>query len=328
MPKRIGFLYEKMEDKSFIRRVILEAARRKRKRREVRRVLKHLDEYVDKTYEMVVSESFVPTTPKERLIYDESSQKWRTIKMVPFWPDGVMHWLLVTAMKPVLMRGMHHWSCASIPGRGGKRVQHHIRRTMRDDPNGTKYAAELDIKKFYPSLSPREVMRFLRRKIKDEAFLGLIWRIIKDGIKIGFYISQWLANAVLEPLDHYIREKLGDGVRHYVRYIDNLTIFGHNKKKLHRAIRSIMEFFGENGPPPKGELATLQHPQTHGERGRLPLQAGPNSDPQEKPPPPEKTMHPGPETDRGPPQNSADPGTGNFITVGTAKALCRVEPLR
>ena len=78
----------------------------------------------------------------------------------------------------------------------------------------------------------------------------------------------------------------------------------------------------------KGELATLQHPQTHGERGRLPLQAGPNSDPQEKPPPPEKTMHPGPETDRGPPQNSADPGTGNFITVGTAKALCRVEPLR
>lgn len=109
------------------------------------------------------------------------------------------------------------------------------------------YAAELDIKKFYPSLSPREVMRFLRRKIKDEAFLGLIWRIIKDGIKIGFYISQWLANAVLEPLDHYIREKLGDGVRHYVRYIDNLTIFGHNKKKLHRAIRSIMEFLGRMG---------------------------------------------------------------------------------
>ena len=66
MPKRIGFLYEKMEDKGFIRRVILEASRGKRKRREVRRVLKNLDEYVDKTYEMIVSESFVPTPPKER----------------------------------------------------------------------------------------------------------------------------------------------------------------------------------------------------------------------------------------------------------------------
>ena len=88
-------------------------------------------------------------------------------------------------------------------------------------------------------------MRFLRRKIKDEAFLGLIWRIIKDGIKIGFYISQWLANAVLEPLDHYIREKLGDGVRHYVRYIDNLTIFGHNKRNsIGRSGRS-WSFWGE-----------------------------------------------------------------------------------
>lgn len=88
-------------------------------------------------------------------------------------------------------------------------------------------------------------MRFLRRKIKDAAFLDLIWRIIKDGIKIGFYISQWLANAVLEPLDHFIRERLG--VRHYIRYIDNMTLFGPNKKKLHKAIRAIMEFLEEMG---------------------------------------------------------------------------------
>lgn len=88
-------------------------------------------------------------------------------------------------------------------------------------------------------------MRFLRRKIKDRAFLDLIWRIIKNGIKIGFYISQWLANAVLEPLDHYIREKLG--VRRYTRYIDNFTFFGPNKKKLHKAIRAIMEYLARMG---------------------------------------------------------------------------------
>lgn len=153
--------------------------------------------------------------------------------------------MIVQVLAPVLMRGMDFYCCGSIPGRGPHRARKAIEKWLEKDQKGTKYAAELDIKKFYPSLSPREVMRFLRRKIKDEAFLGLIWRIIKDGIKIGFYISQWLANAVLEPLDHYIREKLGNGVRHYVRYIDNLTIFGPNKKKLHRAIRAIMEFWGE-----------------------------------------------------------------------------------
>lgn len=108
MPKRVGFLYEKMMDRDFIRATIYKAARHKHKRREVRRVLKNIDEYVDKTYEMVASESFVPTPPHEKEIYDESSQKRRVIKIVPFWPDGVMHWLLVEAMRPVLMRGMYH----------------------------------------------------------------------------------------------------------------------------------------------------------------------------------------------------------------------------
>ena len=149
MPKRVGFLYEKMADKDFIRATIIRASRRKRKRRDVRRVLKNLDDYVDRTYEMVKTERFVPTPPHEREVYDDSSQKWRTIKVVPFWPDGVMHWLLVEAMRPVLMRGMYHWSCASVPGRGGKRVSKYIRRILRDDPKGSKYAGELDIKSYY-----------------------------------------------------------------------------------------------------------------------------------------------------------------------------------
>ena len=97
MPKRVGFLYEKMADKDFIRATIIRASRRKRKRRDVRRVLKNLDDYVDRTYEMVKTERFVPTPPHEREVYDDSSQKWRTIKVVPFWPDGVMHWLLAVS---------------------------------------------------------------------------------------------------------------------------------------------------------------------------------------------------------------------------------------
>ena len=245
MPKRIGFLYEKMESKPFIRRVILDAARGKSKRREVRRVLKNLDEYVDKTFEMVVTESFVPTPPKERLIYDESSQKWRTIKMVPFWPDGVMHWLLVTAMKPVLMRGMHHWSCASIPGRGGKRVRQHIRRTMRDDPEGTRYAAELDVKHYYPSIPIKRLIWALARKIKDKRFLRTVYAILEScggGLAIGYYICQWLANYYLETLDHYIMTL--PGVKYMDRYMDNITLRGPNKKLLHRARKLIADFMG------------------------------------------------------------------------------------
>lgn len=246
MPKRIGFLYEKMADKPYIRRVILDAARGKRKRREVRRVLSNLDEYVDKTYEMVASESFVPTRPQEKVIYDESSQKWRTIKIVPFWPDGVMHWLLVTTMRPALMRGMYHWSCASIPGRGGKRVQQHIRRTLRDDSEGTKYAAELDVKHYYPSIPIKRLIWALARKIKDKKFLRTVYSVLEScggGLAIGYYICQWLANYYLETLDHYILTL--PGVKYMDRYMDNITLRGPNKKLLHKARKKIEAFMWE-----------------------------------------------------------------------------------
>lgn len=245
-PKKAGFLYDKMLDRDFIRTVILEAAKGKRKRREVRRVLANLDDYVEKTYDMLASESFVPTPPKEKEIFDESSQKWRVIKMVPFWPDAVMHWLLVTAMKDVLMRGMYHWSCASIPGRGGKRVRQYLHRAMRDDPKGTKNAAELDVKHFYPSISIRRLIRALARKIKDKRFLKTIYAVLQScggGLAIGYYICQWLANYFLEPLDHFICSL--PGVKYYTRHMDNLTLLGPNKKLLHKAVRAIEQFLRE-----------------------------------------------------------------------------------
>ena len=207
MPKRVGYLYDKMVDRDFIRSVIQEAAKGRRNRRDIARVLADLDGYVEKTYELVATESFVPSAPKVREIYDESSEKFRKIKMVPFWPDGVIQWMLVTAMKPVLMRGMHPWSCASIPGRGGKRIHKKIRGALRNDPKGTKYAAELDVAQYYPSISGKRLIWALARKIKDKRFLRTVYSIIEScggGLAIGYYICQWLANFYLEPLDQYI----------------------------------------------------------------------------------------------------------------------------
>ena len=243
MPKRKGFLYERMLDRSFIRDAILRAAKHKTKRRSVRRVLNNLDGYVEKTYALLAGNLYRPSRPREREIYDESSQKRRVIQVVPFWPDGVMHWMLVLAVQDVLMRGMYHWSCASIPGRGGRRAHGRIQRAMRRDAAGTRYGAELDVKQYYPSISIRRLMRALRRKIKDERFLRLVEMVLRScgkGLAIGFYICQWLANFFLEPLDRFICTLAG--VKYFVRYMDNITLLGPNKKQLHNAVREIGKF--------------------------------------------------------------------------------------
>ena len=66
MPKRVGYLYDKMVDRDFIRAVIQEAAKGRRSRKDIAPVLADLDGYVEKTYELVATESFVPSEPKIR----------------------------------------------------------------------------------------------------------------------------------------------------------------------------------------------------------------------------------------------------------------------
>ena len=240
MPKRVGFLYEKMVDRGFIRKVILDSARYRHNRNDVARVLKDLDKHVELAYSMLKDGTYVPSQPKMRTIYDESSQKYREIKMVPYWPDGVMQWLLVAAMKPVLRRGMYHWSCASVPGRGTKRVHDHLQRAVRRDPKGTRYAAEIDVRHYYPSISIRRLIWMLARKIKDKRFLRMVYSILEtcgEGLAIGYYICQWLANYYLEALDRYITTL--PGVKYMTRHMDNYTLAGPNKKLLHKARTEI-----------------------------------------------------------------------------------------
>jgi len=265
MPKRVGNIYERMADPEFIRFCITIGTKdsRKKRKKDVRKVLSDVDGHVEIMRKIVVEGGFCPKKPHTRIIHDPSCDKDREINSVPFFPDGLMHIMEVQAMMDVLMRGMCHWSCASVPGRGGKRVHDRIESAMQNDPKGTKYGSELDIKGYYLHIYLWRLLLAFERKIKDQKFLllmaitltcsqiklkdalaqGLTWRDIagnKRGIFIGFYICQWTGNFFLEPLDHFI-ETL-PGVKYFTRNMDNLTLLGPNKKQLHRAVEAISAF--------------------------------------------------------------------------------------
>ena len=244
MPKRVGYLYERMLDKEVIRSCIITGSRGKRKRQDVKEVLSDVDGYTEKVYKLLATETYVPTVPRKIRIFDNSCRKERDIKVVPYYPDGIIQQLAVYAMKGVLMRGMYRWSCASIPGRGNSCAANYVKKHLKEDPKGTKYCGKFDIHHYYPTISKQKMMDALRRKIKDEKFLNLVEMIIRSdpdpGISIGFYLNQWLANFFLEPLDHFICTL--KGVKYYVRNMDDIVILGGNKKKLHRAREHISRY--------------------------------------------------------------------------------------
>jgi hypothetical protein len=237
--KRIGYIYENIYDIDNIKEAIYKASEEKREHEHVKQVLSNIEHYAYRVHLLIKNKEYVPTKPKIKTIQDTSNGKVRVIYQPNFFPDQIIHWSLMLQIQPIIMRGMYAYSCGSVPNRGTTYAQDTIRKWLDNDIRNTKYCLKMDIKKFYPSISNELLKRMFERKIKDKDCLWLINTIIdhNDGQPIGFYTSQWFANFFLEGMDHYIKEKLG--VKYYVRYVDDLVLFGSNKRKLHRVRKEV-----------------------------------------------------------------------------------------
>lgn len=175
-------------------------------------------------------------------IHDGISRKKRKI-IVPTFEELMVQHCVVNALKPMFWRGMYEHSYGSIPGRGPHKGKKVIEKWVRDDRKNTKYVLKMDIHHFFDSI-PHDILKAkLTKKIRDEKMLDLLFRIIDvtdSGIPLGFYTSQWLSNWYLQGLDHYIKEQLG--AVHYMRYMDDMVIFGSNKKALHKMRQAITDY--------------------------------------------------------------------------------------
>lgn len=199
----------------------------------------------------IILAGFEPAEPRHRKQWDPNAKKWRNINEPKQWPDQYVHHALVQALMPVMMRGMDPYCCGSIRGRGGKQVMASIGKWMEHDPKGTRYGGAADIHHCYEELRPEVVMDRFRRLVCDRAALDLLWRCIRGGILIGAFPSQWCCNTTLQPLDQAIRQS--GLARYYVRYMDNITVFGPNKRKLRRCMQLVGSWLAARGMALKGD---------------------------------------------------------------------------
>ena len=132
----------------------------------------------------------------------------------------------------------------------------------------------MDIHHFFDSIPHDILKRMLTRKIHDERMLELLFKILdvtEVGLPLGFYTSQWLSNWFLQGLDHFIKEQLH--AVHYARYMDDMVIFGSNKKVLHQIRLAISEYMAsELGLSLKGDWQVFRFSYTvNGEDKGRPL---------------------------------------------------------
>ncbi len=244
--KRIGYLYETMCDIDFIKKAMKNAAKGKTDRSYIKKIFDNIDYYAEEIKRMLETETVKLSPNNYCEIYDNSCQKFRRITIPRFFPDQIIHWMVIMTIQPILCRGMYRYSCGSIPNRGGIDAKAFVETAIHD--GRMRYVAKLDISKFFDNVKPDILLDKFKRKIKDKRVVSLIGQILTNGgncLPIGYYTSQWFSNFYLESLDHYVKEQLH--IKYYVRYVDDMVLIDSNKRKLHKAIKAIEEFISKMG---------------------------------------------------------------------------------
>jgi RNA-directed DNA polymerase len=184
------------------------------------------------SYRISAYDIFTIYEPKERIIY-----------RLPFCDRIVQH-AIMNVLEPIWVSVFIRHTYACVKGRGIHAALRDIKRDLKD-VDGTHYCLKLDIRKFYPSINHALMKTIIRKKIKDERMLALLDGIIDsaDGLPIGNYLSQYLANLYLSYMDHYMKEVIK--VKYYYRYADDIVILASNKPVLHE-IRAKMDGYLSN----------------------------------------------------------------------------------
>ncbi|MFR7829173.1 MAG: RNA-directed DNA polymerase [Eubacterium sp.] len=246
--KRIKNIYHYVYDLGNLKSAILNAAKYKKQRPDVQRVLKDVDGCALILQNLLINKSYVPSPCKMKTVTGGTNNKKREVCCPEFFPDLCIQWALIQILSPVIMKSMYIYNCGCIPGRGNLYVKKTVEKWVRKDYQNTKYCLTMDVDRFYPSINTGFLKNAFRRRIKDGNMLWLIDTIIDvqdKGLPMGFYTSTWFANFMLTELDHKIKEQFG--AVYYIRNIDDLEIFGPNKKKLHKIRIAISEYLATIG---------------------------------------------------------------------------------
>ncbi|MBE5956357.1 MAG: Reverse transcriptase (RNA-dependent DNA polymerase) [Lachnospiraceae bacterium] len=172
--------------------------------------------------------------------------KHRHISSVTIKERVVQRCLCDYSLVPLMSKTFIYDNGASLDKRGYhfairrlvRHLQYHYRKHGQEG-----YILLFDFTKFFDNVSHKVVEWLLRKQYQDKWTLGLILHFVRSfgnvGMGLGSQISQTLAVASANPLDHYVKEK--QRIKGYARYMDDGYLIHHDKEYLQKCLDEIVK---------------------------------------------------------------------------------------
>ena len=176
--------------------------------------------------------------------------------------DRVVQTALLTEIGPSYERSFIDQSYAVLQGRGPQRAALAHLGWMRR----YRWRLALDIHHYFASVDQRILLDLFAHRLRDPRSLGLIEALLTvggevyrhplaqrvlhpgeahprgRGLALGGHLSHWSGGFYLDGLDHYIKRELK--CRAYLRYMDDMALFGDDRGWLCEARDAIRDWLG------------------------------------------------------------------------------------
>lgn len=253
-------LFARLVERENVWRAWLDARRGKARRPDVARFARHATAEVDRLAAALAAEAWRPGGYRRFII---RRPKPRLIAAAPF-RDRVVHHAIHRVLAPVLTRRFASESYACLPGKGTHRAVLRFQAGLRHH----RAVVRLDVRRYFLEIDWAVLMAIIARSVNDPPLMRLLAQVLDSGrhlyrdpttlsslgllddyapapdkgLPIGNLTSQLFANLYLDAIDHRIKRR--HRAPAYVRYMDDLAIFGDDRARLREQAADVIEWLG------------------------------------------------------------------------------------
>lgn len=181
---------------------------------------------------------------------------------IPVVEDKLVEKAVAMILEPLYELEFYEFSYGFRPKVGALEATRALRTAI--EQNGAQWIVEVDIRKYFDTLSHRHLREFLRRRIRDGVILRLIdkwlkagvmegetWQATEEGTPQGGVISPLLANLYLhEVLDKWYAQEIKHrlkGRSFLIRYADDFVMGFEKAEDARRVMAVLPKRFGRFG---------------------------------------------------------------------------------